>query len=355
MKISVAMCTYNGAAYLQQQLDSIAAQTRQPDELVICDDQSADDTRKIVETFASRFPAKTRLYFNEKNLGSTRNFERAINLCEGEIIALADQDDVWHPEKLALMESEFQAAPHVGLVFTDLEVVDEKLLPLGYRAWQCEWVEFTRHEQEFVKKGRAFDLLLTRNVVTGSAMAFRSKYRHLVAPTPEISKWFVHDYWIALLIAAVSDIAFIETPLVKYRHYPAQQIGLLPTPKTHPTRRAEAQRHLKSYPIQAYLMKLVHERLSAGEHAADYAGAISKLGAAIAHEQARAELPQKKFTGRAAWVLKELSALRYHIFRHPHSNVLFDAARDLMPYRVLHLSSYVTNALARQSNQKGPH
>src|SRR5882762_9087557 len=100
MKISIAMCTYNGARYLREQLDSIAAQTRPPSELIVCDDNSLDETREIVAGFAASAPFPVRLGVNEQNLGSIRNFERAIKLCEGDLIALSDQDDVWLPEKL---------------------------------------------------------------------------------------------------------------------------------------------------------------------------------------------------------------------------------------------------------------
>src|SRR5882724_11959920 len=94
-RISVAMCTYNGAGFLSEQLESIAAQTRLPDELVICDDRSTDESVEIVRNFARHTPFSVRLEMNEENLGSTKNFEKSIGLCQGEIIALADQDDVW--------------------------------------------------------------------------------------------------------------------------------------------------------------------------------------------------------------------------------------------------------------------
>lgn len=101
LSISVAMCTYNGSAFLQEQLDSIAAQTRLPDELVICDDGSSDSTVDIVERFAHGVSFRVQLFRNPQNLGSTRNFEQAMRLCTGDLIALSDQDDVWMPEKLA--------------------------------------------------------------------------------------------------------------------------------------------------------------------------------------------------------------------------------------------------------------
>jgi len=99
--VSVALCTYNGAAYLGEQLDSIVAQSRPPDELVVCDDGSTDGTVGLLQAFVPEAPFPVRLYRNERNRGFAKNFERAISLCTGDFIALSDQDDVWKPEKLA--------------------------------------------------------------------------------------------------------------------------------------------------------------------------------------------------------------------------------------------------------------
>src|SRR5215510_13144854 len=101
VKISIAMCTHNGAPYLAEQLNSILAQTRLPDEVVVCDDCSSDNSRAILESFASKAPFLVSLQFNEQRLGSTKNFEKTIELCQGDVIALCDQDDVWSIEKLA--------------------------------------------------------------------------------------------------------------------------------------------------------------------------------------------------------------------------------------------------------------
>src|SRR5687768_17349654 len=101
MKISVAMTTYNGASYLREQLDSILAQTRMPDEVIVCDDRSTDATPELLREYSARAPVPMTIVFNEQRLASTKNFEQAIRLCSGEIIALSDQDDVWYPHKLA--------------------------------------------------------------------------------------------------------------------------------------------------------------------------------------------------------------------------------------------------------------
>lgn len=105
--LSIAMCNYNGAQYLQQQLNSISAQTRLPDELFICDNCSSDTTVEIIYGLSRKAPFPVRLYLNEVNLGTTRNFAKTIGLCEGDVIALSDQDDVWHQDKLLRIDANF--------------------------------------------------------------------------------------------------------------------------------------------------------------------------------------------------------------------------------------------------------
>src|SRR5690349_17434303 len=119
MRISIALCTYNGGPFLAEQLASYVQQTRLPDELVVCDDCSSDNTMAILRDFAARAPFAVRLHQNAANLRSTRNFEQAIRLCTGDVIALSDQDDVWLPEKLERMERTLAADPEISLVFSD--------------------------------------------------------------------------------------------------------------------------------------------------------------------------------------------------------------------------------------------
>ncbi len=130
MKISVAMCTFNGAQYLGEQLASLLAQIRLPDELIICDDGSRDNTCDILRAFAGKVPFEIHIHVNETTLGSTKNFEKIISLCSGDIIALSDQDDVWYPQKLSLIEQAFLQNPQMGGVFTNAEIVDQNLEPL---------------------------------------------------------------------------------------------------------------------------------------------------------------------------------------------------------------------------------
>lgn len=220
MKLSIALCTYNGEPFLREQLASIREQTRLPDELVVCDDASSDRSASIAREFAQQVPFRVRVEVNEVNLRSTRNFAKAIGLCSGDAIVPADQDDVWLPHKLATLEAALAADPKLGFVFSNAEVVDERLKPLDYTLWDA--IRFWPQEQERFRRGRAFEALLRRYRVTGATMAFRAAYRDLVLPIP--AEW-VHDAWIALLIAAVAPCAPVEEPLIRYRQHDRQQLG----------------------------------------------------------------------------------------------------------------------------------
>ncbi len=223
MKISVALCTYNGSVFLGEQLASIAAQMRLPDELVVCDDGSTDTTVEIVRQFAARAGFPVRLFINETNLRSTKNFEKAISLCEGDIIALCDQDDVWHADKLKIFAAIFAAKPNVGLVFCNANLVDENLQPLNSSNWDL--LDFNEAKQRDFVAGKGFEYMLKGAFVWGCMMAFRARYKSLVLPIPENLPDIIHDSWAAIMIAAVASVEPIPQCLVDYRQHPAQQLG----------------------------------------------------------------------------------------------------------------------------------
>src|ERR1043165_3789181 len=172
MKFSIAMTTFNGERYLREQLDSLSAQDRLPDEVVVCDDGSSDGTLEMVRAFAASSPFAVRVIENEERLGVTRNLEKAIGLCDGELIALCDQDDVWRSDKLQQIEQAFIGNSRLGLVFTDAELIDEQSKTIGNGLWRA--VGFDRKKQRMITQGRAVELLLAYCVVTGSTVAFRS-------------------------------------------------------------------------------------------------------------------------------------------------------------------------------------
>lgn len=221
LSTSVALCTYNGAQFLPEQLESIAAQTLLPAELVICDDGSSDQTISIIQDFSRRASFRVRVEINQKNVGSTRNFEKAIQLCRGDLIALCDQDDIWHPEKLAVITKSFEEHAEAGYVFSDAELIDESGRPSCATLWHS--VGFTGSAKHEFTSSSQVAALLKRSFVTGATMCFRAT---LVSAAVPFSEHLVHDYWISVLASSVGESGLpIPQKLVSYRQHRNQQIG----------------------------------------------------------------------------------------------------------------------------------
>lgn len=221
-RVSIAMCTYNGAQYLQEQLDSIAAQSRLPDELVVCDDRSSDHTVEIVKSFTSEVSFPVHLYVNEENLKLWKNREKAISLCTGDIIVLSDFDDVWKPNKIEKILIAFEENPRAGYVFSNADLVDEGLMSLGSNLWES--LEFNSFLKEYSHPDAQVRVLLKKNLVWGATLAFRSSLKNLVLP---ISTFFVmEDAWIALL-ASCAGFYGVPLPdsLLYYRQHATQLAG----------------------------------------------------------------------------------------------------------------------------------
>ena len=108
--ISVALCTYNGAQFIREQLNSILCQTTNVDEIVICDDGSSDDTLSIINSYCSKTDI-IRVYQNQDKLGVSKNFQKAIDLCHGDLIFLSDQDDIWQANKVQTFVDYFNKTP----------------------------------------------------------------------------------------------------------------------------------------------------------------------------------------------------------------------------------------------------
>ena len=222
MDISIAMCTYNGSKFLAEQLSSIREQTKLPHELVICDDASTDATPRMVDAFALDAPFPVRFFRNQATLGSTRNFEKAINLCSGQAIALCDQDDIWLPNKLERLASVLESEPQVGGVCSNAFLMDESSESFPESLWERR--NFTPRMQAAFHRNSALQLL-QYNAATGATFVFRSEFVKQVTPIPP--EW-VHDAWIALLVATQSRVQLLPEKLISYRLHPAQQIGVRP-------------------------------------------------------------------------------------------------------------------------------
>lgn len=200
--ISVALCTYNGERYLREQLESLLAQTYSNMEIVAVDDGSTDGTVELLREYARRDP-RIRVFVNSCNLGFVRNFEHAISLCNGSLIAPCDQDDIWLHHKLRML------ANYIGghsMAFCDSELIDAQGRGLGVnmsRFWAMQDLNDPA-------------ALVLSNCVSGHAMLFR---RELVDGQPPLPIDIFHDWWLAIRAAARNGVAYCPQPLVRYRQH----------------------------------------------------------------------------------------------------------------------------------------
>jgi glycosyltransferase involved in cell wall biosynthesis len=223
-RLSIVLCTYNGAAYLQQQLDSLMAQTRLPDEIVISDDSSTDASQHILQAFAEsarELGINVQLWSNPENLGYVENFSKALRRATGDVLFLCDQDDVWRSDKLTSMASRFEKDPQLLLLHSDAQLVDAEGNSLGYSLFDA--LQLTGDEKQFIHSGQAFDVVLRRSFVTGATAALR---RELVEMALPVGQDWIHDEWLTAIAAAFGPIDFIEEPLINYRQHDANQIGM---------------------------------------------------------------------------------------------------------------------------------
>lgn len=221
--VSVALCTYKGEAYLPAQLDSILAQTRRPQELVIFDDVSPDGTWPLLEAYAPRIRAagvRLALHRNARNLGYVGNFEQALQATSGEIVFLCDQDDVWHPDKIARFLPEFESRPDLLVLHSDARLVDGDGADM--RCGLFEALEVTRDELTAIHAGRAFDVLVRRNIATGATMAVRRKVFEGGFVVPE---GWIHDEWLAMIATFMGTVDCLEAPSIDYRQHASNQVG----------------------------------------------------------------------------------------------------------------------------------
>lgn len=308
-KISIALCTYNGAKYVDEQLQSYSRQTRLPDELIVCDDCSSDETVRIVRQFAASAPFPVRLCVNEKGLGFIKNFEKAISLTSGDLIFLSDQDDVWNADKLEIFEREFDARREVGMVFCNADLVSERLEPYHIETWG--WLHFSPAVRHAFEHGKALEKLMNQNYCPGFTMAFRSEYKNLILPIPADVPWLLHDYWIALLVASTAKITPLGTPLVKYRRHSQQQVGANSAFSDHNLPLPERLTEKSDYHKTIEKLKALRERLELRKDEYDVRHALEQTGEYLRHVQTRVKL-QNGHYDQIPNSLRELFLLRYH-------------------------------------------
>jgi len=207
--ISIAMATYNGGFYLQKQLDSIRTQTLSDIEIIICDDCSSDDTWNILQRNAA-LDLRIRCIRNEVNLGFKKNFEKAINLCTGEFVALSDQDDIWLPDHL---EHLLSVVGDCDIACGDAELIDEESHSLHQRLSERDGMDFCPDNGFDI----AYRIFFNSSCFQGASMLIRRDFLKKALPIPECVKY--HDAWFSALSCFCGGLRYSSKVITFHRRH----------------------------------------------------------------------------------------------------------------------------------------
>lgn len=213
-KVCIVLATYNGEKYLPQMLDSLLAQTRPADIIVAVDDGSKDSSVKILQDYAQKLPLQ--IHALPQNTGHRAAFSKALELArtqlgDDDLIALADQDDIWHPQKIEVLEMKIRDR---DLVFGDAQVIDADGKTIA-NSWR---------EMDRIPKHLSVKALLTGFTnVTGCMALFKAGLLANVLPIPDGVP--VHDQWITLCAAVRGGYAPVSDKVIRYRIHGENAIG----------------------------------------------------------------------------------------------------------------------------------
>jgi len=208
MEVSIALATYKGGKHLRQQLDSIAAQTELPAELVVSDDNSPDDTLAVLRDFAANAPFQVRILPPHERLGFSDNFLHAAEHCRSPLMMFCDQDDVWLPQKLAISRRRL-LHDNSAIVLHTLTLTDMEMRPFG-------------HLSQGIERTDTYEPLELEPYLCGygNSMMFRSELLRLVPRAlrpPCDGRVLSHDTWVYILAAALGRVSHMAESYVLYR------------------------------------------------------------------------------------------------------------------------------------------
>jgi glycosyltransferase involved in cell wall biosynthesis len=327
LRVSVVLGTYNGSCYLEEQLESILAQSVMPNEIIVTDDGSTDATLSIIDRVTERFGVPARglavtVITHPGPSGVTQNFERGLKVASGDIVFLSDQDDVWSPVKIERMLEVFEREPLLTLLHSDATLVNEGRSKLKQSLFQA--LRFSSHERAAERNGEAFALFMKRNIVTGATAAVRRELILLATPFPP---FWLHDEWLAITasLQGPQAVDFIDEALIEYRQHRENQVGASRLTFSGGFTKLVSRRGARNERLLGRA-KSLHERLSrlaSIEPRCEVFLRQSRLK--LQHEQFRSSLPERRLA-RLGPVVRELRSGRYETF----GGGLRDAVRDVV-------------------------
>ena len=225
-KVSVAMATYNGEKFIEEQLDSILSQTYFVDELVICDDGSTDHTMDIIREYQKKYPC-IHLYQNKETLGFKLNFKKSLELSSGDYIFLCDQDDVWMLDKVEKMIQKMKEKPNILVLASSFVYINQfgnlKEVPLlrGRSNNNLYIKQVEKDEMVEIK----FEEFYNHNFFQGCSLALTKQFKNTLIQ--HYSTVVAHDYLINFTAAKMNGMYFWNTALFKYRIHENNTIGII--------------------------------------------------------------------------------------------------------------------------------
>lgn len=205
--VSIALATYNGEKFIEEQMKSILKQSFQDFEIVVHDDCSTDETYDLLYQFAQK-DSRIILKRNEHNLGFSENFKAIVEDCTGKYIAFSDQDDIWEPEHLEILLS---IIGNKDVACGNALLVDKDNYPLGFTMREVVGM------QKEIESDRICWRLFFDNFVQGSAMLVRKELCEKYLPVPDVVKF--HDYWLALVASLNNGIVYTSKIVLRYRQH----------------------------------------------------------------------------------------------------------------------------------------
>lgn len=207
--VSIAIAFYNGKKYINEQVESILKQIQAEDEIIISVDDDSDGSGPVLRALSDK---DSRVHLIKgPGKGVVANFQNALEHCHGDIIFIADQDDVWDGTKVEKVKAAFED-PKVKAVVHNGEIVDEHLNPLGKTTFQWR------------NSGTGFWKNIKKNSYIGCCMAVRRDVLSRVLPIPE-NIW-IHDQWIGLLAEQLGKVVFLEECMIFYRRHEENVTGM---------------------------------------------------------------------------------------------------------------------------------
>ncbi len=204
--ISVAMTTYNGEKFIKEQMDSILNQTYKNIEIVVCDDCSTDKTIQILNEYAKKYH-NIKVYQNSCNTGVNKNFEEAIRHCEGEYIAISDQDDVWNSDKLELLINNIENCDIICSKKTDIDENNNIMPDIHFRSFELAKT-FRFNKTDFLK-------IFYANILWGCTSLIKKSF--LVSCFPFPPEVICYDQWICLNSHLKKSIKYIDTDTIRHK------------------------------------------------------------------------------------------------------------------------------------------